>query len=286
MKIFFAVLVFLAVFVCAVLCAKARIIIEYKNGNLKVTLRNLFFRYTFDQSKKSGGRKKKSGKTDDVSDTQSGFDSGKGADSSGENDDNSENTDNSGNIDKNDNSDKNGKDNKENKDNNSYKNGCNSAKYTDSSSAENAEDEGDTAEGLLERLRQIKNSYRLYKNIADAFAISLRGRIELSEIRISIVYGTGNAAHTGMLCGAFWSLVGGLYAFLCRFFSVEFPKLNIQPDFNRKRLETEFGGIIAVRPAHIIIAAYKAYKVYKSETGRGIFDIIKEQRNKNQGAGQ
>ena len=139
---------------------------------------------------------------------------------------------------------------------------------------------------MFERLRQIKNSYRLYKNIADAFAISLRGRIELSEIRISIVYGTGNAAHTGMLCGAFWSMVGGLYAFLCRFFSVEFPKLNIQPDFNRKRLETEFGGIIAVRPAHIIIAAYKAYKVYKSETGRGIFDIIKKQRNKNQGAGQ
>lgn len=285
MKIFFAALVFLTVFVCAVLCAKTRIIIEYKNGSLKVTLRNLFFRYTFDQSKKSGGRKKKHGKSDDVSDAQSGFDSGKGADSSGENDDNSENTDNSGNIDKNDNSDKNGKD---NKDNNSdkNKNGGNPAKYTDSSSAENAEDEGDTAEGLFERLRQIKNSYRLYKNIADAFAISLRGRIELSEIQISIVYGTGNAAHTGMLCGAFWSMVGGLYAFLCRFFSVEFPKLNIQPDFNRKRLETEFGGIIAVRPAHIIIAAYKAYKVYKSETGRGIFDIIKEQRNKNQGAGQ
>ena len=59
MKIFFAALVFLTVFVCAVLCAKTRIIIEYKNGNLKVTLRNLFFRYTFDQSKKSGGRKKK-----------------------------------------------------------------------------------------------------------------------------------------------------------------------------------------------------------------------------------
>ena len=271
MKIFFAALVFLTVFVCAVLCAKTRIIIEYKNGNLKVTLRNLFFRYTFDQSKKSGGRKKKHGKSDDVSDAQSGYQAGKDADKSG-------------NIDKNDNSnsDKNDKDNNSDKN----KNGGNPDKYTDSSSAENAEDEGDTAEGLFERLRQIKNSYRLYKNIADAFAISLRGRIELSEIRISIVYGTGNAAHTGMLCGAFWSMVGGLYAFLCRFFSVEFPKLNIQPDFNRKRLETEFGGIIAVRPAHIIIAAYKAYKVYKSETGRGIFDIIKEQRNKNQGAGQ
>lgn len=269
MKIFFAALVFLTVFVCAVLCAKTRIIIEYKNGNLKVTLRNLFFRYTFDQSKKSGGRKKKHGKSDDVSDAQSGSQAGKDADKSG-------------NIDKNDNSDKNDKDNNSDKN----KNGGNPDKYTDSSSAENAEDEGDTAEGLFERLRQIKNSYRLYKNIADAFAISLRGRIELSEIQISIVYGTGNAAHTGMLCGAFWSMVGGLYAFLCRFFSVEFPKLNIQPDFNRKRLETEFGGIIAVRPAHIIIAAYKAYKVYKSETGRGIFDIIKEQRNKNQGAGQ
>lgn len=271
MKIFFAALVFLTVFVCAVLCAKTRIIIEYKNGNLKVTLRNLFFRYTFDQSKKSGGRKKKHGKSDDVSDAQSGSQTGKDADKSG-------------NIDKNDNSnsDKNDKDNNSDKN----KNGGNPAKYTDSSSAENTEDEGDTAEGLFERLRQIKNSYRLYKNIADAFAISLRGRIELSEIQISIVYGTGNAAHTGMLCGAFWSMVGGLYAFLCRFFSVEFPKLNIQPDFNRKRLETEFGGIIAVRPAHIIIAAYKAYKVYKSETGRGIFDIIKKQRNKNQGAGQ
>ena len=280
MKIFFAVLIFLTVFICAVLCAKTRIIIEYKNGNLKVTLRNLFFRYTFDQSKKGGGRKKKRGKANDVSGAQSGLDSGKNFDSSG----NSDKNDNNNSKNDKDNNGNNASD--PNSDKNKNKNGGDPAQDTDSTSAENAEDEGDTAEGLFERLRRIKSSYRLYKNIADAFAMSLRGRIELSEIRISIVYGTGNAAHTGMLCGAFWSMVGGLYAFLCRFFSVEFPKLNIQPDFNRKRLETEFGGIIAVRPAHIIIAAYKAYKVYKSETGRGIFDIIKEQRNKNQGAGQ
>ena len=91
----------------------------------------------------------------------------------------------------------------------------------------------------------------------------MRYRITFSKFFVSVVYGTGDAADTGMLYGAIWALIGNLYSFMCRYFYIDFPDLELRPEFEKKVFEIEAEGIIAVRLVHIIIAVLRSLMVYR-----------------------
>lgn len=235
--VFLAAVAAMIFYIVAVLCAKSRIEIEYKDASLRIGIRSRVFRYTF----RGGNNHSKKWSSVDTAD-------------------NSEST--------------RGKGQKK-------RTSLLEALLKKRDKAPKSDSEPITAEGFFQRLQRLKKAYTVHKSAAEAFLNELYGKIAISDIRAELSFGTGNAAATGILYGAFWGMYGALYAYIRRFLTVDRPKLKISPDFKQKSFGAEAHGIITVRPVHIIFAAIKAYSVYKRETGKGIKDILRSKRNKN-----
>ena len=108
------------------------------------------------------------------------------------------------------------------------------------------------------------------------FLDDTRHKIAILSLSVSLDFGTGNPAYTGMLYGGIWSAVGTGYPLLCRYFVMDYPKLFLTPDYDRARLDFEIKGIIKVRPAQIFHAAIRqaavlavtyCYKQFKKGSG-------------------
>ena len=125
-------------------------------------------------------------------------------------------------------------------------------------------------EKFFDKIRAIKEKYLEIKTVADMFLRCMRYKISFSEFYIHVRYGTGDAASTGALYGAVWALIGNVYSFICRYFYISFPEVNLEPDFNKKMFEPMLRGIITVRPVHIIIAVLRSLRAYRQH---------KEQKN-------
>ncbi len=130
---------------------------------------------------------------------------------------------------------------------------------------------------------EIKNvTNEVSDTYADIIAIikkifgKLRYKTKVTELRVELEYGTGNAATTGMLYGSIWQLLGVLYPIASSWADIVYPSLDITPDFYGKRFNIEAWSIIKVRPAHIINASFSAlltpaitYLKDKFKKGRG-----------------
>ncbi len=126
-------------------------------------------------------------------------------------------------------------------------------------------------------LQKIKNGISLFKSVKRASVRALgylRHKIDISETRVMLRFGTGDAAATGMICGAFWAALGNLYIIGGKFFNLGFPSVKLTPVFESKAFELEAESIIGVRPAHIINAAVIALFTY-------FFQERKTIKNKN-----
>ena len=87
---------------------------------------------------------------------------------------------------------------------------------------------------------------------------SMRYKIQIPTLRITLDFGTGNAASTGMLYGTIWGAAGILFPILARYTRTVFPMIDITPDYYSKRFDIKAKSIIKVRPVHIINAAIPA----------------------------
>ncbi len=114
--------------------------------------------------------------------------------------------------------------------------------------------------GALEKLKNLKRGFDEVRLILQDVFDVMRDKIEFSGIYVRVRYGTGDAAITGMIYGAIWSFIGNVYGFLCRFFHIKFPKVELEPQFGGKAFEIEAEGIITTRLVHIIIAAIRSGK--------------------------
>ncbi len=118
----------------------------------------------------------------------------------------------------------------------------------------------------FDELKKLKNEYfSAYAEVLDIVK-SLLGRtkckIKIPVLKISVNYGTGNAAATGMIYGSFWSLIGIIYPTLTRYFKIVYPTLDITPDFYGERFEISVKSIIKVRAVHIMNAGFSALLTY------------------------
>ncbi len=121
-------------------------------------------------------------------------------------------------------------------------------------------DEHTEKQSIIEKIKNLKKGFDEVRYILhDVFDV-MRDKMEFSGIYVRVKYGTGDAAITGMIYGAIWSFVGNVYGFLCRFFRVKFPKVELEPQFGGKAFEIEAEGIITTRLVHIIIAAIRSGK--------------------------
>ena len=77
---------------------------------------------------------------------------------------------------------------------------------------------------FFDKVEKIKLKYLEIRTVVDIFLRCIRYRVDFSEIYVKVRYGTGDAPSTGVLYGAVWALIGNLYSFLCRYFTIAFPQ--------------------------------------------------------------
>ena len=118
--------------------------------------------------------------------------------------------------------------------------------------------------GIIERINSVKKGYEEVKDVIDEVVRFSHDHVEIRDIYIRVKYGTGDAAITGIIYGGIWTLVGNIYSIVCRFWKVQFPKLELEPIFGGKAFEIEAEGIIKTRLVHIITTAIRSFKIYKN----------------------
>lgn len=114
-------------------------------------------------------------------------------------------------------------------------------------------------------ISELKTEFSYYWKLGKRFLSSMRYKISIPVWRITLDYGTADAALTGMLYGSAWSVLGFVYPLLARYARVVYPMLDITPDFYGKRFELKVKSIIKVRPAHIINAAVPTLIIFLTD---------------------
>lgn len=131
-------------------------------------------------------------------------------------------------------------------------------------------------DGFCAVVQEYVGYFKRGREMLHRFLDDTRHKIAILSLSVSLDFGTGNPAYTGMLYGGIWSAVGTGYPLLCRYFVMDYPKLFLTPDYDRARLDFEIKGIIKVRPAQIFHAAIRqaavlavtyCYKQFKKGSG-------------------
>lgn len=142
----------------------------------------------------------------------------------------------------------------------------------------------DSDKGIdMDEIRSVKNE--LTEEFSELFTIlkkffsKMRHKINIPLLNIILDFGIGNPASTGISYGAIWSLMGTVYPIVSQYVNLDFPNIDITPDFYTKRFEAEVKSIIKVRPVHIINAAFAAF----TKLGLTYFKKISERNVKNNG---
>ena len=111
--------------------------------------------------------------------------------------------------------------------------------------------------------------FKIFCAILQAFydtSDSLRKTIIIERLKLDAVFGTGDAAFTGMAVGFSYAEIYKLAAFISEIFTVYPPKITITPNFGEEFIfSAEAESIIKTKAAHIISTAWKFYKNYRKE---------------------
>lgn len=112
---------------------------------------------------------------------------------------------------------------------------------------------------VYEKYVFIREYYEANKVLICDIRDYLKTRLILAEFNLYMKEGTGNASHTGIICGLLWSLTGIFTSLLSDMFTAFEKKVTIVPDFNRKVFIVDFYCIFHIKLVHIIVVAMKIY---------------------------
>lgn len=128
-----------------------------------------------------------------------------------------------------------------------------------------SEEKGFDTDAAKSAFAETKEKFSFIWSLLRRFFAAMRYKIKIPVWRITLDFGTDNAAATGMLYGSVWGAVGTIYPLLARYAYVVYPMLDITPDFYGKRFDIKMKSIIKVRPVHIINAAVPPLLTYLKE---------------------
>lgn len=115
-------------------------------------------------------------------------------------------------------------------------------------------------------LQSFQDTEKLLKHVVGLFKIVRRflRKVAITEIEWNSIVGVGDAAYTGMLTGAIWSIKGSLIGFISSLMKIKTqPKMMITPSFNQAISQTSFRCMIQFRIGHAIFASFKLIKYWK-----------------------
>lgn len=120
-----------------------------------------------------------------------------------------------------------------------------------------------TSEDMLKSYQDVR---QLLKHVTDMYQIirSFLKKVTVARFEWNTVVGVGDAAFTGMLTGAFWTVKGSILGIISSFMKLKTqPVIMITPEFNRAISETSLTCMIQFRIGHAIFAGIKLLKYWK-----------------------
>jgi len=131
-------------------------------------------------------------------------------------------------------------------------------------------------EDIIEKFISVRQYLKDHKSLLEDIREYINRHGIHVEIEVKLRQGTGDAAQTGLVCGALWSAAGIIVAYLSRHLKTISKRIKITPCFNEKVFEVEARCIFHVRLVHIIVVLIKIYwmkhsivKNSKKATGGG-----------------
>lgn len=120
-----------------------------------------------------------------------------------------------------------------------------------------------TATDLMHGIEDVKTMVNHVVSLHKVIRSFLR-KVSIKGIQWHSVIGVGDAAATGTLTGALWSVKGSLLGLLSLYLRVkEMPKLSISPSFLLPVSETHFQCMIQFRIGYAMLAGIKLVKYWK-----------------------
>lgn len=121
-------------------------------------------------------------------------------------------------------------------------------------------EEGRSTLSLNELKSMQKQSIRLLKRVRHVNRIikTFARQVHVDKLVWRSAIGNDDAAATGTLAGLVWGIKSCMIGLLSSFVTMSaMPKLDVQPLFNEKRLETEFEGMFRFRIGHAMLAGIR-----------------------------
>ncbi|WP_071393832.1 DUF2953 domain-containing protein [Bacillus tuaregi] len=89
-------------------------------------------------------------------------------------------------------------------------------------------------------------------------------KVKIIEFEWNTLLGTGDAALTGMLTGAAWSIKGAIIGIISSYFKLQvMPQMNVQPHFQMAVTQTSFKCMLQFRIGHAMVAGIQLLKFWK-----------------------
>lgn len=114
-------------------------------------------------------------------------------------------------------------------------------------------------EDIVEKLISVRRYLKDHGSILEDIRKYLNRHNIHAEIDIRLKQGAGDAAGTGLICGALWSVAGILVTHISRHLKITGKRIQITPCFNDKVFEVEACCIFHARLVHIIVVLKKIY---------------------------
>lgn len=102
---------------------------------------------------------------------------------------------------------------------------------------------------------KAKNYYNTFLDFKKAYnknSKKVHKGVHAEKIKISINFGTGDAAQTGILTGTIWAGVYNVIAFVSKIITVSQPFVDVIPAYNEQKCELKGECIITCRLANLI----------------------------------
>ncbi|MBB6445715.1 DUF2953 domain-containing protein [Bacillus benzoevorans] len=120
-----------------------------------------------------------------------------------------------------------------------------------------------TEDDLLKRFHDFK---ALLEHVVSLHRIirNFLKKVKITKLDWFTAIGTGDAALTGMLSGAVWTIKGSIIGLISHYFLLKnVPRVSVQPYFQMKVTQTVFTCMLQFRIGYAMFAAIKIIKFWK-----------------------
>lgn len=120
-----------------------------------------------------------------------------------------------------------------------------------------------TPEKLFKSINDVKEVLNHVVNMHTIVRIFLK-KVKVKNFEWHSQAGIGDAAHTGVLCGAIWTVKGSLIGLLSNYMKFEVsPTINVIPNFQQMTSKTSLKCMFQFRIGHAMLAGIKLIKYWK-----------------------